>query len=235
MIVASSFEQARIAFEHVIAFMGRTLDDRDRWRVWDTAQQARVEDKLTGARVRCIGSDPRRAHGLAPVLVLADEPAQWPETTGERMRAALTTAAGKQPHSRFVALGTRPADPEHWFAKMLAGGADYAQTHAARDTDPKFQARTWHKANPSMRYLSDLEIAIRMEAKQDPALLAAFDALRLNLGTLDTEAALLIDAGLWASLRRRGARGRAVCMGDRLGHVGRAIRGGVLLAEYRAA
>ena len=220
VIVASSFEQARIAFEHVIAFMGRTLDDRDRWRVWDTAQQARVEDKLTGARVRCIGSDPRRAHGLAPVLVLADEPAQWPETTGERMRAALTTAAGKQPHSRFVALGTRPADPEHWFAKMLAGGADYAQTHAARDTDPKFQARTWHKANPSMRYLSDLEIAIRMEAKQakqDPALLAAFDALRLNLGTLDTEAALLIDAGLWASCEGEAHAGGPCVWGIDLG------------------
>ena len=202
VIVASSFEQARIAFEHVIAFLGATLDDKDRWRVWDTAQQARVEDRKTGARVRCIGSDPRRAHGLAPVLVLADEPAQWPETTGERMVAALRTAAGKQPHSRFVALGTRSADPEHWFAKMLNGGADFAQCHAARDGDPKFQRRTWAKANPSMRHFPDLEIAIRTESKQakaDPALLAAFDALRLNLGTLDIEAPLLIDAGLWSA------------------------------------
>ena len=202
VIVASSFEQARIAFEHVIAFMGATLDDKDRWRVWDTAQQARVEDRKTGARVRCIGSDPRRAHGLAPVLVLADEPAQWPDTTGERMVAALRTAAGKQPHSRFVALGTRPADPEHWFAKLLAGGADYAQSHAAGPDDPKFQKKTWAKANPSMKHLPDLEIAIRTEAKQakqDPALLAAFDALRLNLGTMDVEASLLIDAGLWSA------------------------------------
>ena len=202
VIVASSFEQARIAFEHVAAFMGDTLRDKDRWRVWDTAQQARIEDRVTGARVRCIGSDPRRAHGLAPVLVLADEPAQWPETTGERMRAALTTAAGKQPHSRFVALGTRPADSEHWFSKMLAGGADYAQTHAARDDDPKFQVKIWRKANPSLRHMPDLETAIRTEAKQakqDPALLVAFDALRLNMGTLDVEAALLIDAPLWAS------------------------------------
>ena len=206
VIAASSFEQARIAFEHVIAFLGdelRDVGDRQcRWRVWDTAQQARAEDRVTGARVRCIGSDPRRAHGLAPVLVLADEPAQWPETTGERMRAALVTAAGKQPHSRFVALGTRPADPEHWFAKMLAGGADHAQTHAARDDDPKFQRRTWRKANPSLPHMPDLEIAIRTEAQQarkDPALLAAFDALRLNLGTADTEVAVLIDAGLWAA------------------------------------
>ena len=100
VIVASSFEQARIAFEHVVAFMGDKLADKRRWKVWGTAQQARIEDRETGARVRCIGSDPRRAHGLAPVLVLADEPAQWPDTTGERMVATLRTAAGKQPHSR---------------------------------------------------------------------------------------------------------------------------------------
>ena len=200
VIVASSFEQARIAFEHVAAFMGDKLADKDRWRVWDTAQQARVEDKLTGARVRCLGSDPRRAHGLAPVLVLADEPAQWPETTGERMVAALRTAAGKQPHSRFVALGTRPAVPEHWFAKMLAGGADFAQCHAARSDDPPFQKRTWAKANPSLSHMPDLVSAIRTEAaeaRRDPAMLAAFEALRLNGGVDDTEIAVLLDAGTW--------------------------------------
>ena len=50
VIVASSFEQARIAFEHVVAFMGDKLEDRQRWKVWDTAQQARIEDRKTGAR-----------------------------------------------------------------------------------------------------------------------------------------------------------------------------------------
>ena len=43
VLVASSFEQARIAFEHVLAFLGAKLEDKKRWRVWDTAQQARVE------------------------------------------------------------------------------------------------------------------------------------------------------------------------------------------------
>ena len=205
VIVASSFLQARLSFEHVLAFLGDKLNDRDRWRTWDTAQTAQtalIEDRRTGARVRCIGSDHRRAHGLAPVLILADEPAQWSNSTSEKMPAALTTAAGKQPHSRFVALGTRPADPEHWFSKMLAGGCDYSQTHAAGLDDPKFQARTWRKANPSLRHFPDLEIAIQAEAKQakkDPALLAAFDALRLNLGTDDAEVAVLVDAGLWSS------------------------------------
>ena len=203
VIVASSFEQSRIAFEHVVAFMGAKLADKSRWKIWDTAQQARIEDRATGARVRCIGSDPRRAHGLAPVLVLADEPAQWLETTGERMVAALRTAAGKQPHSRFVMLGTRPADPEHWFAKALTGGADFAQSHAAKADDPKFHKRTWARANPSLAHMPDLHAAIRNEAIQaraDPALLAAFESLRLNLGTSDIEIATLLSADLWASI-----------------------------------
>ncbi len=43
---------------------------------------ARGNGKTTGATIRAIGSDPRRTHGLAPVLVIADEPAQWPVNYG---------------------------------------------------------------------------------------------------------------------------------------------------------
>ena len=99
IIVASSFEQARIAFEHVSPLSwGRGFTrDKDRWRVWDTAQQARIECKAhRRSRPRHGFSDPRRAHGLAPVLILCDEPAQWDPNKAERMVAALRTAAGKQ-------------------------------------------------------------------------------------------------------------------------------------------
>ena len=209
LLVASSFEQARIAFEHVIAFMGDKLRHKQIWRVRDSMNVARIEHRETGARVRCIGSDPRRAHGLAPVLVLADEPSQWPTATGERMVAALRTAAGKQPHSRFVALGTRPADESHWFGKMLAGGADYAQVHAARPEDPRFHKRVWQRANPSLAHLPDLLDALRDEARQaraDPSLLASFEALRLNLGTSDVEVQSLLDAGTWTAIEGEAAR-----------------------------
>ena len=74
-------------------------------------EQARIEYKPTGAKIKCIGSDPKRAHGLAPILVLADEPAQWPRTTRDAMRAALRTAMGKQPNSKFVALGDPAGRP----------------------------------------------------------------------------------------------------------------------------
>ena len=186
IIVASSFAQACIAFDHVCHFLGDKLRDRRRYRFWQTGQLAKVEDKETGATVRALGSDPKRAHGLAPSLILADEPAEWPNHTGERMLAALRTSLGKQPGARLIALGTRPASHEHWFSKMLGGVADYSQCHAAAEDNPPFQRRTWAKANPSMAHLPDLEAAIRTEAghaKTDPSVLHEFRALRLNGGT----------------------------------------------------
>lgn len=201
VVVASSHNQARILFEHVLAFLDALIrQNRRRMRIADSQNVASIEDRETGCRVRCIGSDPRRAHGLAPVLTLCDEPAQWEHTKAESMVAALRTASGKIPGSRLVMLGTRPADPDHFFAKALAGDAGYAQTHAAGPDDPPFQRRTWKKANPSLDYMPDLEEAIRDEAalaRRDPAMLAAFRALRLNQGTSDVEIQVLLDTELW--------------------------------------
>ena len=201
--VASSFTQGKIIHEHVRAFLeaaGHDLADRKLWRVQDSMNAAMIEHRPTGARVRTIGSDPKRAHGLAPLLVLADEPAQWEPGKRDAMRAALQTAMGKIPGSRMIALGTRPDDETHWFAKMLDGGCDYAQVHAAGDDDPPFNAKTWRKANPSLPVMPDLAERIRREsqdAKRDPSMFAAFKALRLNLGTADTDRAMLIGVKLW--------------------------------------
>ena len=217
VVVASSFDQSKITFNHVLAFLrekyGAELEDKSLWRIQDSANRAHITNRTNGATLKCIGSDPRRAHGLAPVLILADEGAQWPETTAEAMMAALRTALGKLPDARLIALGTRPSDEMHWFGRMLAGGADYCQTHAAEPDNPKFQRRTWLKANPSLRYMPDLERVIRREAKKaqrDPVLLASFEALRLNLGTSDTVRQVLLDVDLWRGIEGNAdAEGRA--------------------------
>ena len=202
--MASSFTQARIVFEHCLAFMRERMDrEPKRWRIQDSANLASIEDRETGARVRCIGSDPRRAHGLAPALVLADEPAQWPSSTSDAMLAALKTARGKIPNSRFIALGTRPANEEHWFQRMLLGGAGYAQCHAARPDDKPFQVATWRRANPSFVHMPDLAEAIHDEAgaaKKDGELLQSFRALRLNQGVSDVVSRTLLEVGSWARI-----------------------------------
>ena len=206
VLVASSFEQAKIGFGHVLAFMAGALEAAPaRWRVQDSANRASIEDRQTGAKVRAIGSDPRRAHGLAPALAILDEGAQWPSSTSEAMLAALRTSLGKLPGARLLALGTRPADPGHWLARLLDGGADYAQIHAARPDDPPFQARTWRRANPSLASMPELERVTRREAaeaRRDPGALASFRALRLNLGTADVTRAMLIDADVWKAAER---------------------------------
>ena len=136
--------------------------------------------------------------------MLADEPAQWEAAKRDKMLAALRTGLGKVPGAKMLALGTRPADDGHWFARQLAGeGVTYAQAHAATDTDAPFTVRTWAKANPSLRHLPSLLAAIREEAataKRSPELAAAFRALRLNMGTEDVAVSVLLDAGLWGKI-----------------------------------
>ena len=196
VIVASAFAQARVSFEHLVEMLPA---DREPFRIWNSQNAARVIHRRTGASVRCIGADPRRAHGLAPSLVIADELASWPETTLEAMLAALRTGLGKHDEpGRLVAIGTRPARADHPFERMLQGPG--GTVYAADPDDPIGQARTWRKANPSLRYMPGLEARTRQEAaeaKADPSLLASFRALRLNLGTADTAAPMLLEAGTW--------------------------------------
>ena len=79
---------------------------------------------------------------------------------------------------------------------------------------------TWARANPSLPHMPDLEAAIRAEAvgaKVDPSLLAAFDALRLNLGTEDTEVSVLLDAAIWERIEGDAPRAGPVVWGIDLG------------------
>ena len=203
VVCASSFTQARIVFEHTLAFLQPVIDlDKSAFGVQDSTAVATIEHRETGARLRCIGSDPRRAHGLAPALVLFDEPAQFPPGTSDKMLSALLTAQGKIPGSRFVALGTLPDNPDHWFMKMCEGGADYAQVYQCGADDNPHSPRAWAKANPSMRYWPTLRKAIKDDSergKKDLSLMPAFRALRLNMGVADNPEDVLLEASTWTA------------------------------------
>ena len=210
--VASSFQQGRVIFEDVLAFLrarhGKLASGT--WRLQDSTNNASIEHRPSGARVRCIGSDPARAHGLRPFLVLADEPAQWERSTRDRMFAALSTSLGKVPGSKLIALGTRPASSEHWFTTMLAD-PERSVVYAARPGDAPFTLRAIRKANPSYDHLPSLRATLEREAvdaKRDSGQLAAWMALRLNMGTSDTVEAMILDAETW-----RKAEGEALPIG----------------------
>ena len=201
VVVASSFAQARICAETCAAFLEPLMDAYPRdWRRQDSAQAYRLTHRPTGISLRAISSDPKRAHGLAPALVIADELAQWPGNTAESMWAALSTSDGKIDDGRIVAIGTRPANSEHQFARLLAGAADYAQIHSARPGDNIHAKATWRRANPSIPHRPELLAAYARgaeRARSDPAELAAFKALRLNMGVSDQTTRVLMDADRW--------------------------------------
>ena len=67
VIVASSFSQATIAFEHVLSFMGDRSKDRTKYRLWQSGQLARIQDRETGAMVRCLGVRPAQGSRLSAV------------------------------------------------------------------------------------------------------------------------------------------------------------------------
>ena len=123
LLVASSFGQATIAFRHVLRMLEPTLERYPNLlRVRDSQNMATIQNRDIGALLRCAGSDPRRLHGAAPILILGDELAQWPPNQIDRMLAALDTSRGKIPGCRMLWIGTRPASEDHPFEKMLAGG-----------------------------------------------------------------------------------------------------------------
>ena len=202
VVVASDFDQGRIIYHHALAFLSPWIDaEARRFSVVDTVNKAEVIDRDTRCVMKVKSSNPKSAHGLAPKLLLLDEPAQWPKNTSRKMLAALETSMGKIGEEKMVALGTRPEGGDHWFAEWLDGGADMAHKYLADKNDDPMADDTWKKANPSWHHMPSLVKAIkrdRRKAVQSADALQAFKALRLNMGVSDTFSAILISADEWA-------------------------------------
>ena len=187
VIVGPSLDQSKISFGHILAFLGEKLYDRKRYRVLNTRHTAMIESKKTGATLQCRSCLPERLHGIAPSLLILDEPAQFPRNIAQESYQVLQTSRGKIEGSRLIALGTRPvASADHFFNDLMTE-ARYSQVHCAEKDDDPFARRTWNKACPSLKNggMPALLKVIKEEAKRarhNPSVLSAFRALRLNMG-----------------------------------------------------
>ena len=226
-IIASSLEQARKAFDHVLSHLRKRIDKDNQgrkhakgilWRVRNSPSQREIEYVPNGVRLKILGSDPKRAHGLAPFLVLLDEPAQWVGIGGGReMYEAMNTATGKQSvmvegvevDPKIIALGTQPENEDHWFAELLRNPSEdvYAKLYAANPKEGDFDLENVKQANPSFDHLDGLRRDLARKqavAERDggPAL-ASWRALHLNLGTvLVSDREPLFQIGEWESVLR---------------------------------
>ena len=228
ILSAASMQQARIAFEHIQYFMRPTMyvqvgDDwklkRDEWREISNSHQMEIQHRPSGTTLKVIGSDPKRAHGLAPTLVIADEPAQW-ESGGDLHYAALRTAMGKQANPRFLVIGTRPSNPLHFFARLLKhpppGTKSIVYAASPKDIEDggAYKIATIKKANPSYAHLAALReevLSFRDDArKQGGMRRAQYLALYLNMGVSETDSQEdVVDLEDWRILTKHQQPARA--------------------------
>ena len=196
--VAGSFGQTCLTFDAALAFLQPLIEaDPKRVRMNRSEQTALVEDRETGAKLKASEASARTLHGAIVSLIVADDPAQWLQTQRDAIYSALRSRLGKVPGSRPLAIGTRPDDPGHWFARLLQRSR---QVYAADPDGDPFDPAQWAQANSSLVHLPALRAVYQREAeeaKADPSLLPAFKALRLNQGTADHEIHVLIDAEAW--------------------------------------
>ena len=196
VIVASSFKQARVTFEHLLYLIPG--NHRSMYRIQDSVNIAKITNKNTGATVQVLGSDPQRLHGQAISLGILDEASQFKHTQRDQLFEVMSTSLGKQPGGKLVCLGTRPYEPDHFFSRMLdmKGMADRVHYYTApQDCDP-FLEENWYLANPSLGHFNELMEVIRLEAeraKLDSNALATFRRLRLNQPVVSGIVETLID------------------------------------------
>ena len=224
LIVASSVDQGKEAFDHIRFFLEDRMDaDRidarreglkNPWRVVDNTHEGRIGHTPTGSEIRVLGSVPKKAHGKAPALMILDEPAQWDGADGGRkMYNAMKTSRGKEEDARMMILGTRPENLDHWYAELLANpkGA-FVQMWAAEKGDDDFALATILKANPSYHHNPVLQKAIAedmADAIDGGPELAVFRAHRLNMGTPETNKyEMLIPIENWEAITNVNAKPR---------------------------
>ena len=202
VVVAASFGQAREAYEATVEVLQPWIAAApDDWRMLDS-QRLLIEHRPSKTKLEVRGSEARTLHGIRKGrLFILDEPAQWQANMSDRIWSAVRTSLGKVAGAKVLAVGTRPAGGDHWFARLLEGGPATFSTsyHAERDDDPFLQA-TWAKANPSLKYLPALRQVIEVEAdeaRRDSSLLPGFKALRLNTGQRDHETVMLLEPETW--------------------------------------
>ena len=147
----------------LIAFLADELRDvggrkDSRWRVWDTAHSRRaIEDRITGSpgAVYRIGSASRARVSRPCWCWPMNRRTQWPETTGERMVAALQVPRRVSNRIRASSRSARGRPIRNTGLAKTVGRRCGLRADRTRPTadDPKFRTRTWAQGKPeSMKY-----------------------------------------------------------------------------------
>lgn len=191
LCVSASADRTMAAYiyDEMKAFILADPELSDRVIIRDFKKE--MEDAVTGSTYRALVRDPRKAHGLGPSFLVADETSQWLDAS---LWHNLVSGQGAVREPLAIAISTRSANPESLTEQLI----DYGEkVRAGIIVDPSFYSHVlsapldadWtdptvqRAVNPAIAagWLDpdDLRIAAE-QAKAVPSREAAFRLLRLN-------------------------------------------------------
>ena len=182
---AQSRDQAAIIFGYA-AKMVRMDEDLSRAvHVKDTAKE--LIGLRTGVHYKALSADATTAHGTSPALVIHDETGRVRGPRSE-LYDALETGMGAHKDPLSIIISTQaPTDADLLSTLIDSAKASNDPTTklflwAADPEDDPWAEATWHKANPGLGTILNLEELRRTaeQAKRLPALESSFRNLHLN-------------------------------------------------------
>ncbi len=151
LIAARTRDQARIAFDFVVAFMRGLSEDEQ--KLFTVRRSPRLEIEYDGDGgghfIRAIAADGKSALGSAPTLVLMDERGHWSADQGDALQHALLSGLGKR-GGRALIISTSAPDDAHPFSIWLDedGPGIYRQEHRPSPGLPADDLDSLREANP---------------------------------------------------------------------------------------
>ncbi len=186
---ASDRNQASLVFKELAAIIDRVPWMSDRLNV--RSFNKLIEDSVTGSTYEALSSDARKAHGLSPSCVIADEIAMWRDRDlWENLISGMD--AREQPLA--IAIGTQAASDENLMSELVdyaekvnSGELEDESFHgvvyaAPEDADP-WSEETWYGCNPALGDFKDLK-GMRTQAIQAQRISSkagTFKNLHLNM------------------------------------------------------
>ena len=150
-----------------------------------------IEDETTGSFYEALSSDARKAHGLSPSCIVADEIAQW---RGRELWDNLISGTGARVQPLTIAIGTQAEDDQNLMSELVdyaekvnGGDIDDPTFHgvvyvAPQDADP-WKPETWFACNPALGDFKDFNDmkTLADQARRIPARVGPFKNLQLNM------------------------------------------------------
>ena len=206
-IVASTLEQANLAFEMMKAF----IDSSPLLQEVYYYQNDYIEHVPTGFKIRALTNVPKGKTGFNPDFVIFDE---YQERTDYKMESVLETGAIAKRAPLVIKIFTAGTDEEDasvpWL-KLLERMRQIKERpslapktlvilHEADAEDDPSDPDTWAKANPGLGYCIDFETFAELweKCKDDPEKRRLF--LQYNLNIKQPAGSAIVDIPRWKQL-----------------------------------